>query len=135
MTRSRSDGVADIEIVRARFEQWRQTRKNKARIPDELWAAAVELARRNGVNQTAAPLRLDGGKLKRLMLAARRKPRRSAPPAFVELAVSAGVPTRPSVAEYTLELESPNRKLRIYCSGASATELAVLSRALWGLES
>jgi hypothetical protein len=37
--------------------------------------------------------------------------------------------------EYTLELEGHNRKLRIHCMGASAAELAALSRALWGLGS
>jgi hypothetical protein len=32
-----------------------------------LWSAAAELARKDGVNRTAAELHLDGGKLKRLM--------------------------------------------------------------------
>ena len=58
----------DIDEVRTRFESWRQTRKGKARIPDELWSAAVQVARRDGVNQTAAALHLDGGKLKRRMI-------------------------------------------------------------------
>ena len=57
-------GIAEVQT---RFENWRQTREGKARIPDELWSAAVEVARRDGVNQTAAALRLDGGKLKRRM--------------------------------------------------------------------
>jgi hypothetical protein len=135
MTRSRSDAVADIDTVRARFEQWRRTRKNKAHIPDELWAAAIELAHRNGINQTAAPLRLDGGKLKRLMLAADRRRGRSAPPAFVELTVPSTAPSGFGMAEYTLELEGHNRKLRIYSKGASAAEVGALSRALWGLGS
>ena len=59
----------DIDEVRTRFEGWRQTRKGRARIPDELWSAVVEVARRDGVNQTAAALHLDGGKLKRRMMA------------------------------------------------------------------
>ena len=59
----------DIDQVRTRFESWRQTRNGKARIPDELWSAAVEVARRDGVSQTATALHLDGGKLKRRMMA------------------------------------------------------------------
>src|SRR5881275_23842 len=59
----------DLEQVRIRFEDWRQSRKGKAHIPGELWSAAVELARRNDVNQTAAALHLDSGKLKRRMMA------------------------------------------------------------------
>jgi hypothetical protein len=65
MTRSRGGAAADIDAVRSRFEHWRQTRQGKARIPDELWSAAIELARRNGINRTAAPLRLDGGNTRR----------------------------------------------------------------------
>ena len=132
MTRRRTATAADIEALRLRFERWRRTRKSKTRIPDGLWSAAVELARRYGINRTAVPLRLDGGKLKRVVLAAGRGSRRSAPPKFVEL--PAGMPSGWSVAEYTLELEGHNRKLRIQCKGASATELAALSRALWGLD-
>lgn len=135
MTRRRSATAADLEALRLRFEQWRRTRKSKTPIPDGLWSAAVELARRYGINRTAAPLRLDGGKLKRLVLAAGRRSRRPAPPRFVELPAPAGVASGWSMAEYTLELEGHNRKLRIQCKGVSATELAALSRALWGLDS
>ncbi len=128
MTRGESSRVPNVDVVRSRFEQWRQTRQGKAPIPDELWSAAVEVARRDGVNRTAAALHLDGGKLKRRMAAADLRPRK-APPAFVELMASgaAGLP------EYTLELEGRNGKLRIQCKGAAAADLVELSRALWGL--
>ena len=65
MAGKRNPPTPSIDEVRVRFEQWRQTRQGRARIPEELWAAAVGLARRNGVNRTAAALHLDGGKLKR----------------------------------------------------------------------
>jgi hypothetical protein len=135
MTRSRRVAVADIDAVRSRFEQWRRTRQGKARIPDELWSAAVELARRNGINRTAAPLRLDGGKLKRLMLAAGANSRRPVPPKFVELMPPGGLPSVSGVGECTLELDCDNRKLRIHCKGASVAELAALTQTLWGLGS
>jgi hypothetical protein len=48
-----------MEEVRIRFDEWRQNRRGKARIPDELWSAAMELAGREGVNRTAAELHLD----------------------------------------------------------------------------
>ena len=50
MTRGGRSRITDIDEVRARFEDWRRTRKGKARIPDELWSAAIEVARRDGVN-------------------------------------------------------------------------------------
>jgi len=126
MTHSRSPRIPDIHELQTRFEQWRQGRQKKGRIPDELWAAAVALARRDGINRTAAALHLDRGKLKRQMAESAIRSKRT-PPAFVEL-VSSGGSGR---AEYTFELESGNGKLRIHCRGATAAELAVLSRALW----
>ena len=123
----KSADTVDIEQVRARFENWRQTRKGKARIPDELWSAAVEVARRDGVNQTAAALHLDGGKLKRRMMATGPVPDKTMPTAFVEMMVPQAV----GASECTIELEGRNGRLRIHCKGATAANLAELSRALW----
>jgi hypothetical protein len=129
MTRGKSSRVPNVDEVRSRLEQWRRTRQGKARIPDELWSAAIEVARRDGVHRTAAALRLDGGKLKRRMVASDSRSCKATPPAFVELMASGttGLP------EYTIELEGRNGKLRIHCQGATAADLADLSRALWGL--
>ena len=55
--RSKSRALT-IDEVRARFEEWRQNRQGKSPIPDELWLAAAELARRDGINRTAAELHL-----------------------------------------------------------------------------
>jgi hypothetical protein len=126
MTQNKSSLIPDIQELQARLEQWRQSRPKRSAIPDELWAAAAALARRDGVNRTAAALRLDGGKLKRKMgtsVAADKKE----PPAFVEL-LAASASGR---SEYTFELEGGNGKLRIHCQGTSAAELADLTRALW----
>jgi hypothetical protein len=117
-------GIAEVQI---RFENWRQTREGKARIPDELWSAAVEVARRDGVNRTAAALHLDGGKLKRRMLATGPVPAIGMPPAFVEMMVPQAV----GASECTIEREGRNGKLRIHWKGATAADLAGLSRALW----
>lgn len=126
MSRKSADAV-DIEQVRTRFEDWRQSRKGKARIPDELWSAASEVARRDGVNQTASALHLDGGKLKRRMQATDPVSDKTMPPAFVEMMVPQAV----GGSECTIELEGRNGKLRIHWKGATAAELAGLSRALW----
>jgi hypothetical protein len=129
MTRGRSPRIPNIDEVRTRFEQWRQTRQGRACIPDELWSAAVEVARRDGVNRTAAALHLDGGKLKRRMVASSPASRKAMPPAFVELMASGTT----SLPEYTIELEGRNGKLRIRCQGVTAADLAELSRALWSV--
>lgn len=120
-----------IEEVRARFEHWRQNRRGKAAIPDELWSAAIELARKDGVNRTASELHLDGSKLKRLMVAAGPFPEKNAPPSFVELIA----PERAVLPECSVELEGRRGKLRIQLKGTSAADLAGLSRMLWDLAS
>lgn len=123
---ARRSSTVSVEEVRSRFEQWRQNRQGKARIPDELWSAAMAVARRDGISRTAAALHLDGGKLKRLMMAAGIKADQAIPPAFVEL-----VAPRPAgPLECTIELEGRQAKIRIHCKGASAADLAELSRAL-----
>jgi hypothetical protein len=131
MAHGTSARVLTIEEVVSRFEQWRQRRQGKARIPDELWSAAVEVARRDGVNRTAAALHLDGGKLKQRMMAADTVASKAAAPAFVEFMA----PVVSGLPDYTIELEGPNGRLRIHCKGATATNLAELSRALWDVAS
>ena len=114
-----------IDEVRARFEEWRKNRHGRSPIPDELWSAAAELARKDGINRTAAELHLDGGKLKRLMVG-KTKPGKPAP-AFVELLTPRAI----SIPECTIELEGRHGTVRIQLKGASAWDLAALSRALW----
>ena len=114
-----------IDEVRARFEEWRKNRQGKSPIPDELWLAAAQLARKDGINRTAAELHLDGGKLKRLM-GTKATPRKPVP-AFVELLTPRAV----SFPECTIELEGRHGTVRLQLKGASASDLAALSRALW----
>jgi hypothetical protein len=126
MARSKTPNVS-IEEAKSRFEEWRQHRKGKAPIPSELWSAAVEVARREGINRTARELRVAWNELKRRVAATGAVPRQPAPPAFVELVA----PRAQSVPECTLEVEGRRGKLRIQLKGASISDLASLSRALW----
>ena len=123
----RTAGNLTVDQVRTRFGQWRQNRQGKARIPDQLWLAAMEVARRDRINRTAAELHLDGGKLRRRMVAANTVSERTMPPAFAELFA----PQTGAVPEYTVELECRRAKLRIHLKGATASDLTSLSRTLW----
>ena len=130
MTRRRSVDILNFDEVRTRFENWRQNRRGKQPIPDELWSAAIEVARRDGVNPTAAALHLDGGKLKRRMVAAGSVSGKAATPTFVEL-----MPPAVDLRECTIELEGRKGKLRIHWKGATSADVAALSRALWEVAS
>lgn len=120
--------IITLEEAKVRFEAWRQNRKGKAAIPDELWAAAVEVARKEGISQTSTELRVEWNHLKRRMAAAAQPASpKPAPPAFVEL-----VAPRPhSVAECTVELEGRRGRMTIRLKDASVSYLATLSRELW----
>jgi hypothetical protein len=48
----RKNPTVSLEEAKARFENWKQNREGKAAIPDELWAAAVEVAGKEGINRT-----------------------------------------------------------------------------------
>ena len=73
MPRSKTPTIT-LEEAKARFEAWRQNRKGKAPIPDELWALAVEVARKEGINRTSTELRVEWNHLKRRMEAAAGTP-------------------------------------------------------------
>ena len=125
MPRSKTPTIT-LEEAKARFEAWRQNRKGKAAIPDELWALAVEVARKEGINRTSTELRIEWNHLKRHMEAAAGTPPKPNPPAFVEL-----IPSRAQqLPECILELEGRRGKLRIQLKHAPASYLATLSREL-----
>ena len=119
-----------VERLRKRFERWRRTRKPRARIPDSLWAAAVELAGTYGLARTARAISLEYYALKRRLeqrSAAAGRSGPSAEPTFVELPP---VPT--SACEFTLELEDATRsKMRIHLKTAAPPDLAALCRSFW----
>ena len=119
--------IVSLEEAKMRFEEWRTTRRGKARIPAELWSAAVEVARKEGINRTARELHVAWDDLKRRMASTGEVRRQPDSPAFVELVAS----QTQSVPECTLEVEGRQGKLRIQLKGASVSDLAVLSRALF----
>ena len=118
--------IISLEETKGRFEEWRSNREGKARIPAELWSAAVEVARKEGINRTARELHVAWDDLKRRMAATGEVQRQPGSPAFVELIA----PQIQSVPECTLEVEGRGGKLRIQLKNAPASYLAMLSREL-----
>jgi len=117
-----------MQRIYRRFERWRSSHRGRLPIPDALWASAAATAREHGVFRTAKILRLEYGKLKRTVESAASVRRAPAPPAgFLELVVPRAV----GLTECLIELEGPRGKMRIQWKGATAPDLAALSRALW----
>jgi hypothetical protein len=126
MPRSKAP-IMTLDEAKARFEEWRNNRSGKARIPAELWSAAVEVARKEGINRTARELHVAWDDLKRRMTPMGKVPQQPGSPAFVELVA----PRAESIPECMVELEGRRCKVRIQLKGASASYLATLSRELW----
>src|ERR1700734_760831 len=102
----RKTAIITLDEAKARFEAWRQNRRGKAPIPDALWSAAVDVARKEGVSRTATELRVEWNHLKRRMATTSGVSPKPAPPTFVEL-----VPPRAQpLPECTIELEGRHGK-------------------------
>jgi hypothetical protein len=126
MPRTKTRTVS-LEEAKARFGEWRQNRRGRARIPAELWSAAVEVARKQGLNRTARELHVAWDDLKRRMEMTGEVPPQAGSPALVELVT----PRAQALPECTIELEGRRGKLRIQLKNIPASYLATLSRELW----
>ncbi len=89
-TRARRADQSGVPALAQRFRTGRATRQRGERIPEELWRAAMELARIHGLNPTVAALKLNYYDLQRRLQTGRAPRRgRARAPVFVE------VPTLP----------------------------------------
>ena len=118
-----------LERVQSHFELWRKTRKRGSRIPETLWAAAVEVACEQGVHRIARALRLDYYSLKERLPAIAGQPRRSPNKAtFVELLPAEA--NRFSVC--TIEMENAQGgKIKMHLPGLGSSDLEALSNSFW----
>jgi hypothetical protein len=141
---NRGEVPARLENVRRRFEDWRQGHRARSRIPESLWASAVELGRAYGINRTARALRLDYYSLKKRVETVR--------PATTghKTAVSSDDPEGPALATFVevaalpsaiageciLELEDAvGAKMRIHLKGHEMPDLTALARIFWSVPS
>jgi hypothetical protein len=111
---------AALSRAQRKIEQWRQRRRPRARIPEELWREAAQLACAHGVNRTARALRLDYYALKKRAAAGGDE----RAPEFLEI-LPGGVP-RP---ECMIEVEDPSgAKMQIRLQGGDLPDVVALTR-------
>jgi hypothetical protein len=114
---------AEIEEARKQFENWRGDRKRGERIPVNLWATAVELAKQHGVWPTAKALKLDHSRLKRHVWNDGEDEKSGA---FVEL-----IPQGAMLYSCTVEMEDgQGARMRVELKG-TAVDVTALSRTFW----
>jgi hypothetical protein len=140
MTLEAASYQEDVEQVQVRFLEFRKAHAVRSRLPEELWAAAAKLARRDGIKATARVLEVDRPSLqkwtdrfepraqaKQSNAPVQRRARKRVPaaPAFVELLAETT-----SATSCLVEVESPKGgKLRLELKTIRAHELAELIRA------
>lgn len=129
----------EVEQARRRFAEFRQTHAVRSRLPEELWAAAAKLARRDGITATARALGVDRPSLQkwtdrlepRSATKGRKSPQQqsqggSSAPAFLEL-LAASTATATSCC---VEVESRSgSKLRLELKSIATSQLGELIRA------
>ena len=141
MTQGSTSHREDVEQLGRRFAEFRSTHPVRSRLPEELWAAAAKLARRDGIEATARVLDVDRPSLQKWTdrfepgaQGKARKPRRqrqaarteSTAPAFVELLAQ----TTGAAPSCLVEVESQRgAKMRLELKGIPTSTLAELIRA------
>ena len=121
-----------LQEISARFTRWRETRMRGQHIPRHLWAAAVELATKHGVEAVAGVLRVDLERLKaRLEPAGERAQSSKGDAQFVEMRVA---PAPPSAQRCDCAIELNNARgarMRVELNGDGLASLAELCSAFW----
>jgi len=124
--------ATDLPQLEGQLTLWRRSRRHRRRLPEEVWAAAVELARTHGLSRVARRLRLDYYKLQRWAPGPvgppTPKPVAACPEGFVEL------PWRASAAgpmACRVELRDPQgATMTLHLPGDTAVVVA-LAEAFW----
>jgi hypothetical protein len=108
-----------------RFDEWRQERQRRTRIPEPLWAAAMTAAREHGIWRTSRQLRVDCYTPKQRLAAAKNRVA-GKPVRFVEVTPRVVSPGPACVLEIG---DAEGRRLRVELREAAGAE--EIARALW----
>jgi hypothetical protein len=123
LSRTSSPEPPQLQPLAQRLKVWRAIRSPGQRIPEDLWKAAVDLARVHGLSRTATALRLGYYDLQRRLAGGRGPGPRCVPaPTFVELAPLAALAGPGDRG--TLELvQTSGARLTLRLPGASPNDL------------
>ena len=118
--------TADIDEVSTQFKQWRQTRKAREKIPQELWDSAARLAAKYSVNRISKALHISYERLRKEL--GNEKP--EIKPSFVELGASNFL----TPSQCIVELEKADgSKMRLTVGGEHASDIISIGKAFCGI--
>jgi hypothetical protein len=139
MSRSNQRSVSRrLREVQRRVEQWRKRGGGKgSRMPEELWKAAVEVARVEGIYVASRTLRLEYSRLKKRVASAEtadgdgRGDTEGAGSGFVELGMSELMGGK-AVVEL---LGREGERMRVEVTGTAVVDVVGLTRVFWNQQS
>jgi hypothetical protein len=119
--------LTQVETVGQQLQRWRDTRRHRERIPENLWQAMTKLARVFGVSRVAQALRVDYYALKERAQASERAGQgRQNQAVFVE------VPRPTAASHYEVELEDGRGgRMTLRLGSGSGPEMLALVDAFW----
>lgn len=126
----------DLEATREALASWRRLHGGRGRpIPAALWSEAADVARIHGVAETARALRLDAGKLAKLVEGGAERAQRSVvePEGFVALS-GLGLGEPRDARKTVLELvgrQGDRMRVEVVGDASGVVELVALARAFW----
>ena len=144
MKRASTATTEQLKALRGRVAHWRRHRDGgRSMVPEDLWNAAVEVARVEGVHATSKALRFNYYSLKDRLVQAnsaaltRRKPDRDA--TFVEVqmpSLSSLAPRESAVNDKTVVelVGTGGARMRIDVTGTSRVDVVGLAQAFWSRE-
>jgi hypothetical protein len=130
--------VENLSTLREQVEQWRERRTKRTRIPEDLWTAAVRVARVEGVYATSQATRFNYDRLKDRMAPAETEVGQGRgeaieTAAFIELA---GAQLAGSGGTTVVQIVGRRGgRMRIDVNGASGVDVVGLAQAFWSHES
>ena len=133
-TRSAQTGERgkSLERLKQRFALWRKSRMRGEHIPGALWAAAVRLVERHGLQRTAQELGVDCDRLKKRLKGGVIPVRpRKAEPQFVEMFVPSKIGTRETCACIVEMENAQGNKMRVELKNLEG--LVGLASAFWSV--
>ena len=127
-TKHLSAETTAIEKVKQRFETWREVRKKRTRIPEELWQAAVELTSDYTPNKISQTLHVNYSVLKERIVSMKTA-ELGVEGDFVEVDLD----RRMSTEEWVFELEDgKGAKMRMRMKGGAGVDIIEIAKVLWG---
>ncbi len=119
--------LTSLATVKLQFKTWRKTRKQKSRIPDELWTAAVSLSDRYSIHCISKALHVNHTALRDRVSSYKTNKNQHTHSCFIELP-----PPQSPVFECLVEMENRfGDKMRMNFSGGVGLDLWALSQNFW----